>query len=152
MSCSLPPRSPYASMACCWDSMKTFPYLEVKGYGLEGVDFDSDDNGNENKTEVREAWNTEDHIDNSNEKDGKLHLHIKICDIRKHSTCCNTCEGVGMSYRECIAFTTPLHKVSECLTVSVLPWLLRSTRETFDSFSRYHHDQYDTKFWANAEL
>ena len=109
MSGSLPPRSPYASVACCWDAMQTFPYLEIKGCGLEGVDFDGDDDGNENKTEVGEAWNIEDDIDDSNDKDGKLHFYKKNCDIRKHSTCCKTCESCRMSYSECIALTTPLH-------------------------------------------
>jgi hypothetical protein len=35
--------------------MKFFFYLEVKGCGLEGVDFDGDDDGNENKIEVEEV-------------------------------------------------------------------------------------------------
>jgi hypothetical protein len=40
---------------------------------LEGVDFDGDDDGNENKIEVEEVWNFEDDIDNSNDKKVKLH-------------------------------------------------------------------------------
>jgi hypothetical protein len=35
---------------------------------LEGVDFDGNDDGNENKIEAGEAWNTEDDIDDSNDK------------------------------------------------------------------------------------
>jgi hypothetical protein len=35
--------------------MKTFPYLEVKECGLEGVDFGGDDDGNENEIEVGET-------------------------------------------------------------------------------------------------
>jgi len=71
---SLSPYSPYSSVACCWDAMKTFPCLEVKGCGLEGVDFGGDGDGNENKIDVGEAWNIEDDIDDCNDKDGKLHL------------------------------------------------------------------------------
>jgi hypothetical protein len=41
---------------------------------LKGVDFGGDDDGNKNKTEVGEAWNIEDDIVDSNDKDGKLHL------------------------------------------------------------------------------
>jgi len=59
-------------VACCWGAMETFSYLEVKGCGLEGVDFDGDDDGNENKIEAGEAWNIEDDIDDFNDKKGKL--------------------------------------------------------------------------------
>jgi len=52
--------------------METFSYLEVKVCGLEGVDFDGDDDGKENKIEAGEAWNIEDDIDDFNDKKGKL--------------------------------------------------------------------------------
>jgi hypothetical protein len=35
--------------------MKTFPYLEVKGCGMEDVDFGGEVDGNENKIKVGEA-------------------------------------------------------------------------------------------------
>jgi len=45
-----------------------------KGCALEGVDFGGDNDGNEHKIEVGEAWNIEDDIYDSNDKGGKLHL------------------------------------------------------------------------------
>jgi hypothetical protein len=48
--------------------MKTFSYLEVKGCGLEDVDFDGDDDSNKNKIEAGEARNIEDDIDDANNK------------------------------------------------------------------------------------
>jgi hypothetical protein len=41
---------------------------------MEDVDFGGEVDGNENKIKVGEAWNIEDDIDYSNDKDGKLYL------------------------------------------------------------------------------